>query len=77
MVLDTYDKQRDVLIFKNTYDDPSNGQSKKYEIMRTDPNAPKELYFVHIEIGDMANLPPQNERERRKRSNESTHPSFT
>ena len=66
MVLDTYDQDRDVLIFKNTYDDPDNGQPIKYEIARTHPNAPKELYFVHIEIGDMENLPSQEERERAK-----------
>ena len=57
MVLDTYDKNRDVLVFKNTYDNPEFGQPKKYEIERTHPNAPKELYFVHIEIRDMDNLP--------------------
>ena len=50
MVLDTYDENRDVLIFKNTYNDPENGLPKKYEIERTHPNAPKELYFVHIEV---------------------------
>ena len=66
MVLDTYDINRDVLIFKNTYDDPNNGLTKKYEIERTDPNAPKELYFVHIEIKDMQNLPSQSEREANK-----------
>ena len=59
MVLDTYDKQRDVLIFKNTYDDPEIGQPKKYEIARTHPNAPKEFYFVHIEVRDMDNLAPR------------------
>ena len=59
MVLDTYDKENDMLIFKNTYDDPENGQPKKFKIARTDPNAPEELYFVHIEIKDMDNLPSQ------------------
>ena len=68
MVLDTYDSRRDVLIFKNTYDDPENGQPKKYEIARTDPNAPEELYFVHIEIRDMDKLPSQEERKRVKRN---------
>ena len=58
MVLDTYDPDRDVLVFKNTYDDPANGQPKKIEIERTDRNAPEELYFVHIEVRDMENLPP-------------------
>ena len=54
MVLDTYDKTRDVLIFKNTYD--VNGQPKMFEIERTHPNAPKELYFVHIRIRRIASL---------------------
>ena len=62
MVLDIYDKDNDMLIFKNTYDDPENGQPKQFEIARTDPNAPEELFFVHIEIKDMDNLPGQEER---------------
>ena len=62
MVLDTYDSERDVLIFKNTYDDPSVGLTKNFEIERTEPNAPRELYFVQIEIQDMNNLPSQDER---------------
>ena len=66
MVLDIYDNQRDVLIFKNTYDDPENGLTKKFEIQRTDPNAPTELYFVHIEVENMANLPSQKERRANK-----------
>ena len=66
MVLDTYERNRDVLIFKNTYDDPDNSLPKKFEIERTHPNAPKELYFVHIDVRDMANLPSQRERERHK-----------
>ena len=57
MVLDTYDKDQDSFIFKNTYDDPTAGQPKKFKIKRTDPNAPEELYFVHIEVRDMENLP--------------------
>ena len=57
-LLDTYDKNRDVLIFKNTYDNPESGQPKKYEIARNRPNAPQELYFVHIQIRDMDNLAP-------------------
>ena len=68
MVLDTYDRARDVLIFKNTYDDPQNGQPKKVEILRTDPNVPEELFFVHIEIQDMDNLPSQEEREENKKA---------
>ena len=56
MVLDTYDEDRDVLIFKKTYDDPEIGQSKKFEIERTHPNAPKEFYFLHIQVRDMADL---------------------
>ena len=63
MVLDTYDKDNDMLIFKNTYDDPENGQSKQIKVRRTDPNAPEELYFVHIEIKDVDNLPDQYERK--------------
>ena len=53
MVLDNYDSDRDVLIFKNTYDNPENGQPTKIEIERTHRNAPKELYFVHIETRDL------------------------
>ena len=63
MVLDAFDKDNDKLIFKNTYDDPENGQPKKFEISRTDFNAPEELYFVHIQIEDMDNLADQKERE--------------
>ena len=57
MVLDTYDPVQDLFIFKNTYDDESSGQPKKFKISRTHPNAPEELFFVHIEIKDMDNLP--------------------
>ena len=60
MVLDIFDKENDKLIFKNTYD--QEGQSKKVEVGRTHPNAPEELYFVHIEVKDMGNLPGQEER---------------
>ena len=42
-----------MLIFKNTYDDPENGQTKQFEVPRTDPNAPEEFYFVHIEVKNM------------------------
>ena len=63
MVLDSYDDVRDVLIFKNTSDDPQNNQPKQLKISRTQQNAPKELYFVHIEIRDMANLPTQEQRK--------------
>ena len=62
MVLDKYDRERDVFIFKNTYDDPNNGLPKKFEIGRNDPNAPEELYFVHIEVEDMSSLPSQQQR---------------
>ena len=68
MVLDTYDQERDVLVFKNTYDDPNDGLTKNFEIERTGPNAPRELYFVHIEIQDMNNLPSQREREAIRRA---------
>ena len=63
MVLDTFDKENDMLIFKNTYDDPENGQAKRVEVPRTHPNAPEELYFVHIEAKDMNTLPSQETRE--------------
>ena len=64
MVLDTYDLDQDLLIFKNTYDSTDGGQPKKFKIKRTHPNAPDELYFVHIEVRDMDNLPSQNQREK-------------
>ena len=57
MVLDEYDAGTDVLTFKNTYDDPEGGQPKKFQIERTAKNAPEELYFVHIEIKDIEELP--------------------
>ena len=66
MVLDTYDPDRDVLVFKNTYDEPASGQPKKIEIERTDRNAPEELYFVHIEVPDTNNLPSQADRQANK-----------
>ena len=62
MVLDTYDQENDILIFKNTYDDPESGKSKQFKVRRTDPNAPEELYFVHIEIKNMFFLPGQKMR---------------
>ena len=62
MVLDTFDKDNDILIFKNTYDDQVNGQPKQFKIRRTDPNSPEEFYFVHIEVKDIDNLPGQEER---------------
>ena len=62
MILDIYDEERDVLVFKNTIDDPINGLPKKFEIERTDPDAPRELYFLHIEVDDMASLPIHKER---------------
>ena len=68
MVLDTYDRDNDMLIFKNTYDDPESGQPKQFKIARTDPNAPEELYFVHIEVKDMDNLPGQEERRAIKKA---------
>ena len=74
MVLDTYDESRDVLIFKNTYDDEPSGQPKKFEIERTHPNAPKEFYFVHIEVPDMDSLPSQAERESRYNSRRKPTP---
>ena len=52
MVLDNFDSDRDLLIFKNTYDSAETGQPKKFEIQRSHPNAPEEFYFVHIEFRD-------------------------
>ena len=63
MVLDRYDRNQDLLIFKNTYNNPNGGQPKRFTIKRTDPNAPEELFFVHIEVQDMANLPSQEQRK--------------
>ena len=54
MVLDTFDPESDMLIFKNTYD--QEGQEKQVKISRTDPNAPEELYFVHIKLKDIDSL---------------------
>ena len=68
MVLDTYDRDQDLLIFKNTYDDPISGQPKSFTIKRTDPRAPEELFFVHIEIRDMDNLPSQQQRNKDKKA---------
>ena len=55
MVLDIYDEDREVFIFKNTYD--QEGQPKQVEVSRHSQNAPKEVYFVHIEIEDTDSLP--------------------
>ena len=68
MILDKFDKDKDMLIFKNAYDESENGQPKKFEIQRTDPTAPEELYFVHIEIRDMKNLPSQKRRKANKQT---------
>ena len=67
MVLDHYDQDRDVLVFKNTYDDPVNGQPMNFEVGRTSANAPEELYFVHIEVRDLENLPSQQQRAEMKK----------
>ena len=56
MVLDTFEKNNDLLIFKNTFNDPDNGQPKQFKIQRTDPNAPEEFYFVHIQTKDTESL---------------------
>ena len=68
MVLDTYYPDQDMLVFKNTYDDESGGQPKRFKIKRTDHNAPEEMYFVHIEIKDMDNLPSREEGKADKQS---------
>ena len=75
MVLDTYDRDNDLLIFKNTYDDES-GQTKKFTIQRTDSNAPEELFFVHIEIRDMDNLPLELQRKSDKKAEEKDKEVF-
>ena len=62
MVLDTFDRQNDMLVFKITYDDAESDKQKQFKIPRTDKNAPEELYFVHIEVKDMDSLPTQEER---------------
>ena len=67
MVLDQYRYHQDLLVFKNTYDDPAGGQPKHFEISRSSPDAPHELYFVHIEVRDMKNLPSQRERAENKK----------
>ena len=60
MVLDIFDEANDMWIFKNTYD--QDGQPKQVSVSRNDPNSPEELYFVHIEVKDMNNLPSQEKR---------------
>ena len=67
MVLDTYDPQHDSLIFKNTFDSEETGQSKQVEVKRTDPNAPKDLFFVHIDARDMSALPSREARSKLKK----------
>ena len=62
MVLDTFNQDRDLLIFKNTYDDEASGQPKQFTIERTHPNALNVLFFVHIKIKDLNNLPSQEQR---------------
>ena len=57
MVLDSFDQTEDLLIFKNTHDDKATGRPEKIRIQRTDPNAPRELYFVHIDVRDLKGLP--------------------
>ena len=57
MVLDTYRPDEELFIFKNTYNDEINGQPKQFKIGRNDENAPEELFFVHIDVRDMDNLP--------------------
>ena len=68
MVLDTYRPEQELFIFKNTYNDEINGQPKQFKIGRNDENAPEELFFVHIDVRDMVNLPSQNQREANKKA---------
>ena len=82
MVLDTYRPDQELFIFKNTYNDEINGQPKQFKIGRNDENAPEELFFVHIDVRDMDNLPSQDQRKAnkeaelqlKKRSFKSTNP---
>ena len=64
MVLDTFLAESDMFIFKNTYD--QDGQPKQFQVSRSDPSAPEELYFVHIEVKDINNLPCQERRKELK-----------
>ena len=66
MVLDTYDDETGMWIFKNTYD--QDGQPKKVQIPLYDTEALEELYFVHIRVEDMNNLPDQEQRAARKKA---------
>ena len=68
MVLDTYDEDQDLLVFKNTLDSKGTETPQKFKIARTDRDAPKELYFVHIDVPDIASLPSQEERNSNKSS---------
>ena len=68
MVLDTYDEDQDLLIFKNTLDSKGTETPQKFKMARTDRDAPKELYFVHIGVPDIASLPSQEERNSNKSS---------
>ena len=68
MVLDTYKPDEELFIFKNTYNDEIKGQPKQFEIGQNDENAPEELFFVHIDVPDMDNLPSQDQREEKKKA---------
>ena len=68
MVLDTYDEDQDLLIFKNTLNSKGTETPQKFKIARTDRDAPKELYFVHIDVRDIASLPSQEDRKSKKTS---------
>ena len=62
MVLDTYEQDEELFIFKNTYGD----DNKKITINLAD--APEEFFFVHIDIKDMDNLPSQEQRKANKKA---------
>ena len=68
MVLDTFDPEEDLFIFKNTFDDEENDQPKRLTIKRKHPNAPKQLFFVHIEVEDMESLPSVDRRKADKQA---------
>ena len=59
MVLDIFDQERNLLVFKNTI-----GNDKKFKIKLTHPNAPEELFFVHIDVLDIDKIPSQEQRQK-------------
>ena len=71
MLLESYVQLNDELLFKNTYTHVQKARTMPtILIRRTDPYAPEELYFVHIKVKDMENLPGLEEREAIMRNNQ-------